>query len=150
MDLNKFNKLYKKYEWEVDGEVDGFVDDKIYAEMLTLFRIIEDEFFELMINELFNDDDISNVSTYGGDWLLYEWNRYLDEMAADEKMQTICGFNEFINKMKCIDVFDEKLIGNKAFKIHCLFQVHRCDMKMVNYLSYSLMLCKPNMKENKK
>jgi len=149
MDLNKFNKLYKKYEWEVDGEVDGYVD-KVYAELLILFRIIEDEFFELIINEIFDDDDISNVSTYGGDWLLYEWDRYLDEIAADENMRTICRFNEVINKLKCIDASNEKLIKNKAFKIHCLFQIQRCDLEMVNYLSYSLMRWKPNKKENKK
>jgi len=63
--------------------------------------------------QIFGDEglELHERSTVGGDWLLYEWNRYLDEIAADEKMQTLPELNDAIDELRGFFRYRLEMLG---------------------------------------
>ena len=63
--------------------------------------------------DVFEDKELElhERSTVGGDWLLYEWNRYLDEIAADEKMQTFPELNDAIDELRGFFRYRLEMLG---------------------------------------
>ena len=54
------------------------------------------------------------LTSFGGEWMLYEWNRILDEVEADEDMRTLPEF----------DIAMERLRREKStMLVLCLFTI---------------------------
>ena len=45
--------------------------------------------------------------TFGGDWMVYEWDRYLDEIMADKNMKTFPELKRIVRDMKSNGDFEE-------------------------------------------
>ncbi len=93
MDLNK---LYKKCKNELDRTLRNHQEE--YLDLLRneiLYKRIRFYFLDQILNK-----KIYGRTVFGGDWLLYEWNRYLDEVTADEKMKTFLGLDKTINDLR--------------------------------------------------
>ena len=82
-----------------------------------MYYEIKAYFFNVFTNEGL---ELHKKSTVGGDWLLYEWNRYLDEVQADEKMKTFPRLDKTINdlrKYKKHDISTTQLINTLILEI---------------------------------
>ena len=75
---------------------------------MAMYYEIKDYFFHIFVDEGLV---LHERSTVGGDWLLYEWNRYLDEIAADEKMQTLPELNDAIDELRGFFRFRFEMLG---------------------------------------
>ena len=108
MDLNK---LYKKCKNELDRTLRNHQEE----ENLNLLRNeILYKRIKLYFLDKFLNKKIYDRAVFGGGWLLYEWNRYLDKVQADEKMQTFPRLNKTINdlrKCKAHDISTTRLIN---------------------------------------
>ena len=97
MDLNK---LYKKCKNELDKTLGNHKEEDLNLLVVMLrneilYKRIRFYFLDQILNK-----KIYDRAVFGGDWLLYEWNGYLDEVAADEKMKTFPGLNKTINDLR--------------------------------------------------
>jgi len=93
MDLNK---LYEKCKNELDRTLGNHQEEDLdLLRNEILCKRIRFHFLDKFLNK-----KIYNRTVFGGDWLLYEWNRYLDEVVADEKMQVFSGLDKTINDLR--------------------------------------------------
>jgi len=97
------NKLYEKCKNELeDRTLRNFQEEDLnWLKDKILCKRIKFYFLDKFLNK-----KIYERSTFGGDWLLYEWNRYLDEVVADEKMQTFPRLDEIINDLRKYERYD--------------------------------------------
>ena len=104
MDLNK---LYEKCKNELE--------DRTFKKTFKYYKkeelnCIKDKILYKRIRFYFLDQilkkRIYNRTVFGGDWLLYEWNRYLDKVAMDEKMKTFPRLDKTINDLRKYDRHD--------------------------------------------
>ena len=105
MDLNK---LYEKCKDRRNQPLyPVFLEE---TKKTAMYYKIKAYFFDIFANE---DEglELHERSTVGGDWVLYEWNRYLDEVAADEKMQTLSELNEAINELRGFFRYRLEMLG---------------------------------------
>ncbi len=101
MDLNK---LYEKCKNELEDRTLRNIQEEEELNWLKdkiLCKRIKFHFLDKFLNK-----KIYERSTFGGDWLLYEWNRYLDEVVADEKMQTFPRLDENVNNLRKYERYD--------------------------------------------
>ena len=75
---------------------------------MAMYYEIKGYFFHVFVDEGL---ELHERSTVGGDWLLYEWNRYLDEVQADEKMQTLPELNDAIDELRGFFRFRFRMLG---------------------------------------
>ena len=79
-----------------------------------IFSKIKSAIFYEFIKDAARDHELL---TFGGDWMVYEWDRYLDEIVADKNMRTFPGLKKIVRDMKSNDDFK----GITTYFIHQFF-----------------------------
>jgi len=116
MDLNK---LYEKCKNELENRdriLQNYQEEELnWLKDKILYNRIRFYFLDKFLNK-----KIYDRTAFGGDWLLYEWSRYLDEVAADEKMQIFPRLDEIINdlrKYRRVNISTTRLINTLILEV---------------------------------
>ncbi len=111
------NKLYEKCKNELDRILQNHQDEDNINLLRNeiLYQRIKFYFLDRFLNK-----KIYNKIAFGGGWLLYEWNRDVDEVQADERIQTFPRLNKTINdlrKCKAHNISTTRLINTLTLEI---------------------------------
>ena len=85
-----------------------FSKEKTKTRKIAMYYEIKGYFFHVFTDK---GSELHEISTVGGDWLLYEWNRYLDKVQADEKMQTLPELNDAIDELRGFFRYRLEMLG---------------------------------------
>ena len=81
---------------------------------MVVFNNIKYAIFDEFVKDVARDKELL---TFGGDWMVFEWDRHLDEVVADKKMRTFPELKKIVRDMKSNGAFR----GITTYFVHQFF-----------------------------
>ena len=89
-----------------------------HCKQLLIDKVIFSKIKNTIFDEIVKDAARGyELLTFGGDWMVYEWDRYLDEIVADKNMRTFPGLKKIVRDMKSNGDFE----GITTYFVHQFF-----------------------------
>jgi len=113
-------ELYKKCEDQLNLEMKRIYDENAktpfryrmskgeaeHCKQLLIDKVIFSKIKNAIFDEFVKDAARGyELLTLGGDWMVFEWDRHLDEVVADKKMRTFPELKKIVRDMKSNDDF---------------------------------------------
>ncbi len=115
-------QIYKYCIKELENPNCIFKEDAKNAELLLVLLDFK------LVQELAKRINLTpgELTSFGGEWMLYEWNRILDEVEADEDIRTLPEFDIAMERMR-----REKTTMFKTIMLEiCLFTIRDRDIQV--------------------